>query len=74
MEANLVSLMQPYLVNLKVMTIEQLITGVRYGHFLAIMNVLLVKKQGFFVTVRAGTAYRHLFPSKEKSINCNVYC
>jgi len=30
--------------------------------------------QDFFVTVRAGTAYRHLFPSKEKTIICNVYC
>jgi len=24
--------------------------------------------RAFFVTVRAGTAYRHLFPSKEKKL------
>src|SRR6218665_1379774 len=29
--------------------------------------------QGFFVTVRAGTAYRHLFSQVKKKIICNVY-
>ena len=30
---------------------------------------MYVKIQGFFVTVHAGTAYRHLFsPSKEKKL------
>jgi len=28
--------------------------------------------QGFFLTVRAGTAHRHLFPRKEKNV-LNVY-
>jgi len=27
----------------------------------------------FFVTVRAGTAYRHLFSKVKKKIICNVY-
>jgi len=28
---------------------------------------------GFFLTVRAGTAYWHLFSRKRKKIICNVY-
>jgi len=29
--------------------------------------------QGFFVTVRAGTAHRHLFSKVKKKIICDVY-
>ena len=29
------------------------------------MTEIITNNQGFFVTVRAGTAYRHLFQSKE---------
>jgi len=36
-------------------------------------NMQRNKYMGFFLTVRAGTAYRHLFPSKEKTLFCNVY-
>jgi len=36
---------------------------------LEFMLIMLPYKQGFFVTVRVGTAYRHLFsPSKEKQL------
>ena len=34
---------------------------------------IIEQQQGFFVTVRAGTAYRHLFSKVKKSFICNVY-
>jgi len=34
-------------------------------------QIYIMAEQGFFLTVRAGTPYRHLFPSQEKN---NLQC